>query len=745
MAVKSILRIPGKASLIRLTLALVPILALLGALQACGDGGGTGPETSTLEIVVLGGANQSAGPESLLPDPLRVRVQTLSNGSVREDVRVRWEVLEGSGAKLDPTSSLTDSAGVAETRLTLGPGLGEYRIRASVPGMVSPPAEFSSEAILDPDLTLAPAGPVVAGGTIRLEGRNFSRDPDGNVVTFSGIRGRVIEASASDLRVQVPECLPDRNVSLVVRVGSLSTPPRPLEVQGGSEFLELAVGEDRILEASQALGCFRLPSDPGSRFLAVAHSTGIVGGAEYPVQLVGLTQDGVEPVGGSPASPRPLVPREASHIHPSGPVPEDHWTWESALRAMEREWLGEMIRQQTDEPSVPGSPSRADEPQVGDTREFKVLNSDKAFDRVTARVRYLTEHSVVYVDEETPPGGFDDEDFAFFAGQFEDPIHPTVTGIFGGESDLDQNGRVIILFTPGVNRLTPEGSDGYVGGFFFGVDLQEDHSGSNKGEIFYAVVPDPSGIHGPVLNRTPLMSALPAILAHEFEHMVHFNQRILEGGARSQDALWLSEALAQMAEDLVGEAFREKGDPVRAMDYQLGNWGRARRFLQNPSQVSVLTTLPPGTLAERGAAWLLLKHLYGRDGAEELIRTLTGSYRTGVENVTHASGRNWEDIVTDWAGSLYLDGLAVPVRIGLRVLGVNLRDALSRAEGDYPLDPVELGGSTFSFMGSLWSSAPEYFILTPPAAGGLAVNLSGPEGRPGSPAAGLRVLVVRLQ
>ena len=48
--------------------------------------------------------------------------------------------------------------------------------------------------------------------------------------------------------------------------------------------------------------------------------------------------------------------------------------------------------------------------------------------------------------------GFTDLDLADLAMEFGDPVYPTITEAFGSESDLDGNGRVIILFTPAVNR-----------------------------------------------------------------------------------------------------------------------------------------------------------------------------------------------------------------------------------------------------------------------------------------------------
>ena len=725
----------------RRTPVLLLALAVFG--MACGDDGPTGPGTSGLEILILKGNEQFAEPGLPLPVPLEVRVQALSDGQGEEGVKVRWEIVEGVGARLDHSTSLTDSLGVTSAQLTLGPDLGRYRVRASVGGMLSAPADFGAQAILVPELTLVPDWAVRAGDTILLEGRNISPNPEENVVTFSRVRGRVVSSSSTRLSVEVPPCLPTRSVDLRLQIGGLGTPPSSLSVLEGDQFLRLEVGEDRILDAASGLSCVRLPSLPESRYLVVPHSTGTVGGGAYHFSLAGLTADmarSLVPGPGGAARGVLSTPRQEGW----GSAPDLQLNWDARLREMEAKLVLEARRgeripsHQTPTPVQPA-------PQIGDQRNFNVLNSKNEFDKVSARIQFITEHALVYVDEDAPvSGGFTSTDLARLAGRFESPIRPTVTEGFGTESDLDGNGRVVILLTPAVNRLTPKGSDSYVGGFFFGLDLLQGRSGSNGGEIFYAVVPDPTGIHGPVLPRSTLLYSVPAVLAHEFEHMVHFNQRILVSGAPAQDALWLSEALAQMAEDLVGSAFESMGDPAEARTFQTGNWSRARRFLLDPSQVSVLATLPPGTLEERGAAWLLLKYLHGQDDEGTLLRDLTGSTKTGVVNVTDVVGRPWEELITRWAGALFLDGLPVPVRTDLRFLGVNLRYILSVVGGEFPLNPLELGQTSFFIEDTLWSSAADYYILTTPEMGGVALNASGQDGRPPESASGLRVLVVRL-
>jgi hypothetical protein len=683
----------------------------------------------------------------VLPVPLQVRVQRIGDQRGEEGVTVRWQLVAGEDAIIEPPASETDSTGFTSARLTLGLSIGTYRVRASVAGMVSPPVEFSAEAILEPVLTGVPTEPVRAGETILLEGNNFSLIPRQNVVTFSGVRGEVVYSSSTHLRVDVPFCLPNRGVEVRVRIGALSTDAKPLEVEGEPASLGLDLGEDVVLDASEGFDCVHLPSSPGSSYLVVPHSTGTVGGAEYAFTLVGLTEDeGLS-----------VSPQEGGAVRGEGEKPEDRLAilggfgleaqmrWDERVRSLEGRALSA-------EPSRAGGarafgpvagPARV--PTVGDSREFSVLNSGGTFDRVTARVKHVSSHAVIYLDDDVPEGGFTDFDLVELALEFDDPIHPTVTGAFGAESDIDANGRVIILLTPAVNRLTEDESDGYVGGFFFGVDLLPTRDGSNEGEIFYAMVPDPNGEEGPSISRSTARSIIPGVLAHEFQHMVNFNLRILVGGATSQEALWLSEALAQMAEDLVGGVFEDRGQPDRAFEYRVGNWGRARRFLQNPGSVSVLASLPPGTLAERGAGWLLLKQVSGQPGQNELLGELAASTLTGVESFTQAVGRSWELVLGDWVGALYLDGLSLPVRTGLTVPGVDLRDALGQLGGPFPLDPPVVGRSSFQRSGFLRSSAPEYYIVKPPATGGLALSASGPEGRPPEPPMGLRVLLVRIQ
>jgi hypothetical protein len=132
-------------------------------------------------------------------------------------------------------------------------------------------------------------------------------------------------------------------------------------------------------------------------------------------------------------------------------------------------------------------------------------------------------------------------DIELFAGRFDDPTYPVDTGAFGSPSDLDGNDRVIILFTPSVNRLTPPRSKDLIGGLFFCLDLLPELEHSNADEVFYVLVPDPTGTYGNVRNVDVVRSTVPPILAHEFQHMIHHNERIIKREASTRESIWLSE------------------------------------------------------------------------------------------------------------------------------------------------------------------------------------------------------------
>jgi hypothetical protein len=206
------------------------------------------------------------------------------------------------------------------------------------------------------------------------------------------------------------------------------------------------------------------------------------------------------------------------------------------LRRRERELLRESLDEGAGAVFAP-SARIVRVPQVGEHASFNVLTPTNTFQKVNATARIVSTRAAIYVDDEAPANGFSTQDLQRFADLFDNPIFPTDSTIFGATSDIDNNQRVVILLTPRVNALTPRGQQSFAAAYFYGCDLlaRSRCSGSNLGEIFYALVPDPAGQWSDSRSVDLVLRTVPRVLAHEFQHMIQFARR-----GNTTDVLWLS-------------------------------------------------------------------------------------------------------------------------------------------------------------------------------------------------------------
>ncbi len=705
-------------------------LAWLGALvvlTACGDGP-VEPGTPRLEVVAAGGDVQFGEAGHELAAPLAVQVRRADSGTPQEGVAVVWSVAEGSATVLTESVAVTDSTGVAQARIRLGTSPGSVQIRAALEDQAEVSALFTAFVVVRPQLTAISVPTAGGGDTVDVVGANFSPVAEHNVVLFSGIRGEVVSASAEALTVEVPRCLPTRDVQVTAQLGSLVSGPLPLSVTSGGQAVSLNQGGWLDVDDPQGITCLRLAG--GAGYLAVAQSASTVAAAQHHFVLRGLSASGAA------AGMGPIGVTRGEAAPPSAELSLQE-LFESELRVRE----AELVRSWTRPGATPPARAPMRVPQVGERKTFQVLNASGEFTEVQAVARLVSDQAALYVDEAAPGGGFTASDLESLAREFDQIIHPTVTANLGEASDLDGNERVVILFTPVVNALTYPGAPGVIGGFFYGLDLL-DREGSNRAEIFYALVPDPDGAYSDPRSKDFVLEVTPAILAHEFGHMVHFNERILKLGAEALEAQWLSEGLAQMAEELVARAFEAVGDTEGVERFRKGNRVRARRYLTSTSGVSLIWVSGSGSLEERGAGWLFTLYLWDHVGGD-VLRRMTASTRTGVENVTAQMGRAWRELLADWLAALFVEGGGASP-FGFAYPTVDLRTLLATSGGAYPLVPEMLGSADFTRAGVLWSSSGEHYIVVPPAGGSVSVRLGGAHGGGTGEGAATRLRIVRL-
>ena len=195
---------------------------------------------------------------------------------------------------------------------------------------------------------------------------------------------------------------------------------------------------------------------------------------------------------------------------------------------------------------------------------------------------------------------------------------------FGSPTDIDQNGHIVVLMTPTVNKLTTASeckTIGYITGFFYGLDLTPSAGSSNKGEIFYSMVADPNGATGSCAHSVAEFDRqVPATFIHELQHMISYGQHVLVRGGADEE-LWLNEGLSHIAEELGSLLYENDPSQPRSTPSQIfpdssqgfigGDFRNAFTYLRNSMNTSVTLSLAG---RHAGGTWrcLALPALAGR-------------------------------------------------------------------------------------------------------------------------------------
>ncbi len=234
-------------------------------------------------------------------------------------------------------------------------------------------------------------------------------------------------------------------------------------------------------------------------------------------------------------------------------------------------------------------------------RTFKVLNlRGYGYDEVAADLVLDGESTLAYL--ETGQTEEVRDEVAVLAGAFDSRIQKRVQTAFGRYSDVDGNGKVILLFTPRLN------ASGLAIGFFYPGDLfpaTDDLPESNEAEVLYLGVPEEDSFNFSA-------DSLSATACHELQHLVNFSHVTLPYAGDPNPPLspiWLNEGLSHLAEDLCG--YNTLG----------GNLAFVARFLQRPWEISLTSTGADGTgdsIERRGAAYLFLRYAMEQAGGVQL-------------------------------------------------------------------------------------------------------------------------------
>jgi immune inhibitor A len=232
--------------------------------------------------------------------------------------------------------------------------------------------------------------------------------------------------------------------------------------------------------------------------------------------------------------------------------------------------------------------------QVGDERDFWVTNVDDNQNfQISARLEYQTEHAYFWVQDGVR---FDDQELEALAEAFENDIYPTNREFFGSEwtPGVDNDPRLYILYARDLGFN--------LAGYFSSADEYhpEAHEYSNAVEMF-------------LLNSDNIglgEAFTYGVLAHEFQHMIHWYQD-------RNESSWLNEGFSELAAFLNG--YYESGFDwlyMQDTDLQLNNW---------PND-------PDSTTPHYGAGFLFVTYFLDRFGSE-VTQSLVGHDENGLTSV----------------------------------------------------------------------------------------------------------------
>lgn len=414
-------------------------------------------------------------------------------------------------------------------------------------------------------------------------------------------------------------------------------------------------------------------------------------------------------------------------------------------------------------------------PAIGSYVPLNTNSTDPCVNRQNhaARIAAVSKTAIIAVDSLAPAGGFTDADYASFATTFDTLIFPLDTSAYGAPADLDGNGRVLIFFTQTVNQLTPRGSAGYIGGFFFSRDLFPDTTqstllqacpSSNQGEMFYVPVVDANQLYNEFFSsKAALQTELIGTLAHEFQHLINASRRLYVVQTPNwYEDVWLNEGMSHIAEELLYfhvAGFAPKlGLTLKAVtasqplldainNYQVQNLARLESYLAAPGINSPWAQ--NDSLPTRGATYELLRYALDESPSSNssYLHALINTQNTGILNFNTVFAGTFPDIYTAVQQQVlanFFGGSGIAVDPKYAFPSWNYRDVIGNGlNGSVnPLAMTQLAGATSSAAFTLTGGGSGYARFRV-AAGGTATITSSAGA--GAVPASVIMLLVRTQ
>ncbi len=232
--------------------------------------------------------------------------------------------------------------------------------------------------------------------------------------------------------------------------------------------------------------------------------------------------------------------------------------------------------------------------KVGDKSQFWVTNTDTdANFQVSATMLYMTDHAYFWVQDGVK---VNQDDMKKLVDTFETKIYPTDRSFFGSEwtPGVDNDPHIYILYARGLGLS--------VAGYFSSPDEYPPaaHPYSNAHEMFVFNAD----------NSSLTDQYTYGVLAHEFQHMIHWYQD-------RNETTWVNEGFSELAVFL-------NGYNVGGMDYS---------YIANTDMQLTDWNSDPGTNSPHyGASFLFMTYFLDRFGPKA-TQALVHDQQNGMESV----------------------------------------------------------------------------------------------------------------
>jgi hypothetical protein len=265
--------------------------------------------------------------------------------------------------------------------------------------------------------------------------------------------------------------------------------------------------------------------------------------------------------------------------------------------------------------------------------------------RKPATLLASTAHAELYVDDDDL-AHYDPAFVPALGKTFEDHIWPAVTGAFGEPTDVDANGKLLVLLS---HELGAHQNGGWLIGYFGNADLlraRDDskdcsQGGSNHGEMVFL-----NDVQNGIANGWSASelgaTILPATLAHEMQHLLNLGRRCVAHSCDGPQETWINEALSKVAEDLAGYGWNGGVGRTEGAEYL----GRSDGDLRGYSGRS-LTQWEGDPIGNYQGA-----HSFLRLFTDRLGLSLLGSVQS--QDLEEALGRPLPRAMAEWATALLM-------------------------------------------------------------------------------------------